>query len=83
MLCDILDTVCDAATADSDCCTSSNKCSLGEGNCDSDSDCEGDLVCGTNNCRNFDTTWSGGNCCTTGKHSNVKRWHDLPAKYIQ
>jgi len=32
------------------CCTSTNQCLEGEGDCDSDSDCAGSLVCGTNNC---------------------------------
>jgi len=33
-----------------DCCSNSQPCGLGEGDCDNDSDCEGDLVCGQNNC---------------------------------
>lgn len=32
------------------CCTSEKKCGLGDGDCDNDEDCDGDLVCGTNNC---------------------------------
>jgi len=32
------------------CCTSEFQCLEGEGDCDSDSDCAGPLVCGTNNC---------------------------------
>ena len=32
------------------CCTSSNICALGEGDCDSDSECDGSLVCGVDNC---------------------------------
>ena len=31
------------------CCTSSNQCSEGEGDCDRDSDCFGDLKCGAGN----------------------------------
>ena len=44
------------------CCTDSNKCDLGEGDCDSDFDCKGDFVCGTNNCigSNFE---SNDDCC--------------------
>ena len=30
----------------------------GEGDCDTDHECEGDLVCGTNNC-----AWGGGDDC--------------------
>ena len=42
---------------------------MGEGDCDSDSQCAGDLVCGTDNCIVFDTAWpdSAFDCCTTGK----------------
>merc|ERR1719412_1331421 len=45
------------------CCTESNQCGVNEGDCDSDVDCEGDLVCGTDNCNgpNFD---SEDDCCT-------------------
>ena len=32
------------------CCSLSNLCNEGEGDCDSHSDCEGDLLCGSNNC---------------------------------
>jgi len=47
------------------CCTSSNQCGVGEGDCDDDNDCKEDLVCGQNNCQ----TGMGGNfegdddCC--------------------
>ena len=34
----------------SSCCTNFNLCSEGEGDCDSDSQCFGDLECGVNNC---------------------------------
>ena len=34
---------------DNDCCT--GQCTLGEGDCDSDSDCKGSLVCGEANCK--------------------------------
>ena len=30
-----------------------NVCSLGQGDCDKNSECSGSLVCGTNNCRDF------------------------------
>ena len=35
---------------DWDCCSSSNKCGVNEGDCDSDSECMDGLVCGSNNC---------------------------------
>ena len=33
-----------------DCCTDGNPCSEGEGGCQDDSNCKGDLVCGDKNC---------------------------------
>ena len=32
------------------CCSISNQCGVGEGDCDNYDDCQDDLVCGTNNC---------------------------------
>ena len=37
-------------------------CREGEGDCDDDSECEGDLVCGVDNCP-WDTPFSGQDCC--------------------
>ena len=44
-------------------CTSSKQCDVGEGHCDSDNACKGDLVCGKDNCsgNTFDST---DDCCT-------------------
>ena len=41
---------CNPANSDWTCCTATNKCDVGQGDCDSDSDCSGNLVCGYNNC---------------------------------
>ena len=41
---------CADGTGGAACCTSSNQCGSGEGDCDSDSDCIGSLKCGSNNC---------------------------------
>ena len=40
------------------CCTSSNQCGAGEGDCDSDADCSGNLKCGQGSGKddNCDTT---------------------------
>merc|ERR1712038_1610548 len=35
------------------CCSQETPCDLGEGDCESDNDCQGDLVCGNNNCKQF------------------------------
>jgi len=45
-----------------DCCSSDNLCDLDEGDCDADDDCDGDYICGTNNCESpFPATHD---CCT-------------------
>ena len=56
---------CNASKNDKNCCKSSNPCSIGEGDCDKDSHCAGNLVCGKNNCKQFDNAWSDASfdCC--------------------
>ena len=54
---------CDANKEDS-CCTADKPCGVGEGDCDSDDDCSGDLKCGTDNCgAGFDNLEKGSDCC--------------------
>ena len=64
---EILD-VCDASKNDWSCCNPSKPCGVGEGDFDKDSDCSGNLECGTNNCKSFNSAWSsiGFDCCTEG-----------------
>ena len=55
-------------TTDYSCCTSSNPCNVGKGDCDSDYECAGSLVCGTNNCKSdfssSETNWTSlADCC--------------------
>ena len=50
-------------TGDDSCCTDSEKCGVGEGDCDYDSDCHGSLKCGHNNCPQVVTFGSGDDCC--------------------
>ena len=58
---------CDAIANDGSCCTSTNPCAMGEGDCDSDSDCAYGLECGTDNCQYFDSAWpSTSDCCAKG-----------------
>ena len=61
---------CDSSKDDWDCCTSFDPCGVGEGDCDSDTDCIGDLICGYNNCQSLDSGWNyyDFDCCITGKH---------------
>ena len=55
---------CSSGSIDPDCCSSSDPCGAGEGDCDSDGDCKGDLVCGTNNCKAFNPlAYSEADCC--------------------
>ena len=47
-----------------ECCSVSSPCKEGQGDCDTDEECRGDLVCGRNNCGNkFD--WKSADCCET------------------
>jgi len=39
--------------ADNGCCTDDNPCGIGDGDCDYDSHCARDLVCGESNCKGF------------------------------
>ena len=45
-----------------ECCSINNQCSLGQGDCDSHSECAGGLVCGRNNC-GPEFLWSSADCC--------------------
>ena len=52
-----------------ECCESEDpegsKCTEGQGDCDSDGGCAGDLVCGTDNCREYHSgASSSDDCCT-------------------
>merc|ERR1712190_506745 len=55
---------CHDGTGGWSCCSSSNQCGVGEGDCDNDSDCSGNLKCGTNNCDPSKGFGSGYDCCT-------------------
>ena len=48
--CDAIARKCMTCNGGNSCCTEDNKCDVGEGDCDSDEDCEGGLKCGSNNC---------------------------------
>jgi len=60
---------CDGGVGKDACCSSDNKCGLGEGDCDGNADCQGDLVCreGLNNCRLFNpNAKADADCCIPG-----------------
>ena len=42
--------VCHGKNGDDEYCILRCRCAIGEGDCDEDADCEGDLRCGSNNC---------------------------------
>ena len=44
------------------CCTENFPCEIGEGDCDSDSECAGNLTCGEDNC-GPGFSWSSSDCC--------------------
>ena len=52
---------CDATAEKGSCCTSDHPCLLGEGDCDSDSECQFGLTCGTDNCGPDAVSWM--DCC--------------------
>ena len=63
-------TRCTAINWDYSCCTSANPCAIGQGDCDTDDQCYGDLKCGSNNCIGFGD--SGADCCMlVGIHDNA------------
>ena len=44
-----------------DCCSIEQPCLAGDGDCDSDDECIGDLICGENNCKDDTTVYE--DCC--------------------
>ena len=55
-----------------ECCTEEYQCGLYQGNCATDSQCKGNLKCGTKNCKvtsnetTFAENWQKFNCCYNG-----------------
>eukprot|EP00092_Neocalanus_flemingeri_P079712 GFUD01099333.1.p1 GENE.GFUD01099333.1~~GFUD01099333.1.p1 ORF type:complete len:397 (-),score=80.51 GFUD01099333.1:13-1203(-) len=48
----------------SHCCSPKKPCMEGEGDCENDAECRGNLVCGTNNCKRLGEFYPDkGNCC--------------------
>ena len=77
------------------CCTSSQQCGEGEGDCDSDVDCAGNLKCGTDNCDTSLGFPSDYDCCYDPKGLTfswiekhmaclaVKGWNSFPVWFLQ
>ena len=52
-------------TGGDSCCSESELCKEGEGDCDDDSQCVGNLICGKDNCRDYNpTALPESDCCT-------------------
>ena len=63
---------CNGEEGTGSCCTKENPCELGGGDCDDDSECSGDLVCGYNNCRDFHpTAGPTHDCCKSGPGTSL------------
>ena len=62
------DKVCNGTDYDSECCSSSKKCCIDQGDCDSDFECVGALVCGSNNCPS--PFHSNADCCENPNPGN-------------
>ncbi len=59
---------------DSDyCCTEESPCDVGEGDCDDDDECRGDLVCGEDNCGSDTNFLPGHDCCMRPIPGKVER----------
>ena len=67
----LLDTGCNVPSGGWSCCTTTNQCGIGEGDCDTDSQCSGNLKCGTDNCDTAVGFPSAYDCCYQGKDSNL------------
>ena len=60
----------DTYSTDWDNCSQASPCAEGEGDCDDHTDCEGELVCGNDNCASGTT---GMDCCM-GIYIGMLRW---------
>ena len=56
------------------CCTPSNPCYEDEGDCDSDADCIGKLVCGSRNCVKRLNHHASADCCTKASNRCASGW---------
>ena len=59
------------------CCTPENKCGQDQGDCDTDADCKGELICGTDNCsKKTGFAWDDtDDCCTCDAGDIYATWH--------
>ena len=64
-----------------ECCTTNTPCGLGQGDCDSDTECTGDLMCGKNNC-GPEFLWSDADCCKLSQGNWLKNQHHVYGRLI-
>ena len=68
---DIAEDCIGSPSTDWNCCSDAFPCMLGGGDCDDDSQCAGNLVCGSDNCRrdfsSSNSNWMTGADCCRGK----------------
>ena len=64
---------CDGTVGDADCCSPSFPCGANEGDCDTDADCAGNLICGFDNCNAMGLGFPNDqyDCCVAGTISNT------------
>jgi len=68
--------VCDAGLGKKDCCSPRHRCSAGQGDCDTDADCQRGLTCHNdlNNCRQFNPfAHAEADCCV----KRDRRWENF------
>jgi hypothetical protein len=60
------------------CCTAEEPCRDGEGDCDSNDDCDDGLVCGQNNCNQFgDFYHQKDDCCTKMNPGKIRYFQQV------
>ena len=64
-----------------ECCSSTEQCGEGQGDCDGDSECFGSLVCGRNNCDPSRFPSSNTDCCAQGTTKNLINFYGTSILY--
>merc|ERR1712106_181519 len=63
---------CSGIEGERSCCSKEEPCKEGGGDCDDDEDCSGSLVCGRNNCQDFNPlATTSADCCKKNKCSGM------------
>ena len=63
---------CTGEAGTSDCCTDEHPCELGGGDCDTNTNCAGELVCGNNRCKEFNLSAKPNyDCCIKAEGEDI------------